>query len=169
MKRRSLLLVGLALFVGGGPVLGQTSTPTVTPTPTPTLMQKAESKHGDTDFAAFEYGSFVLDPHSISAGTEFTVIIPGIHPKDSIIIYPPQGLEATLALTGWRIQTNNEVIVRLSPAGTVDGASRTWNYLWFDRTKPGQPVNTAVSLSTPTNTPTPTSTPTSTPTVTPTT
>lgn len=158
-----LAIVGMA----GTPVFAQTDTPTQTPTntptntPTQTLAPKATP--GATDFGAFQYGSFRLDPPALNLGqsNEAEITIPGIKQGDLIVVYIPASLEAALVHSGTRIIANNRIGVRLSSlVNSTNGSARDWTYLWFSRTQnncQGSPnCGPAPTVTnTPTNTPTP--------------
>jgi hypothetical protein len=172
MRRLAALVVAAGLFVGF-PVLAQTDTPTSTPTDTPTVtptvtptstntptntptftptVAKIPDRSAPTDFMAIQYGSFRLDPASITGDQSAwtNVIIPGLQKGDIVVLYPPATLETALVYSGARIVTNNTLGVRLSAMGTTDGAALDWQYIWWNRTQQNQKA-----LDAPTVTPTP--------------
>ena len=163
MFRVLVTAAAMTMLVASG-AWAQTNTPTntatntPTPTNTPTLMPKATE--GSTDFRAYQYGSFRLDPASISTDTCLisNVIIPGLKPGDQIVLSVPSALETALFYSGNRIVSNNTLGVRLCAGTTTDGAALDWEYLWFSRTQnncQGNPPNCGRA---PTITPTATAT-----------
>jgi hypothetical protein len=83
-------------------------------------------------------GSVAIDPPSISANTRgtATATITGVAAGDIVILEPPAALETGLLYVGHYVSAANTVTVMLyNPTGSaVDGASRSWRYLWFDLT-----------------------------------
>jgi hypothetical protein len=77
--------------------------------------------------------SLTVDTHTTSANCTFTLT--GARTGDQVIMSPPDSLEATLSYTGARVTANDTVTVYIyNGLGTVDGASKTWGYLWFNFT-----------------------------------
>jgi hypothetical protein len=85
-----------------------------------------------------KYGSVSVDPASITNATslETPVTITGVAVGDVVMFFVPASLETGLVLSGSRVSAANTVQLRLSciAAAPVDGANRTWEFLWFDLT-----------------------------------
>jgi hypothetical protein len=111
---------------------------------------------GESDFAAFQHGSFRADP-ACSAGAfeQIVVTIPGLKKGDLIVVYPNadfQGVINAFPLA------NNKLALNAS-CGT-DSASHDWEYVWFSRTQnkcqgAGNCKPASTVTVTPTSTPTP--------------
>ena len=76
--------------------------------------------------SAFTSGTVAVDPASIS----------GVEDGELVIMYPPAALEDDLLYVGCRIKADDTVTIFLyNPTGSaIDGSSRTWSYVWYDRT-----------------------------------
>lgn len=87
---------------------------------------------------AIKSGTVAVDPPSINASTRgtATATIAGVAAGDLLILEPPSALEAGLLYVGHYVSAANTVTIMFyNPTGTaVDGASRSWRYLWFDLT-----------------------------------
>lgn len=84
-------------------------------------------------------GTVAVNPPSIAAtsSAEVAVSISGVAVGDIVLFEPPSGLETGLAASGTgRVSAANTVQLRLTnvTGAAVDGASRTWRYLWVDLT-----------------------------------
>ena len=82
-------------------------------------------------------GTFTLNPASINTlavgETDFTLT--GAAVGDIVVVNPPAALDDGLVWNAF-VTADNTVQVRIynSTGGSVDVASATWSYLWFDRT-----------------------------------
>lgn len=83
-------------------------------------------------------GTISVDPPSIGAATTGTVAltITGVAVGDLVILMPPSTLEDDLIPKGSPVTAADTVTLLLyNPTGAaIDGAARTWQYLWFDLT-----------------------------------
>lgn len=83
-------------------------------------------------------GTQAIDPASIAAAStgDTTFALVGAALGDLILMSPPVSLEAGLVFGGAWVSAADTVTVRLGnvTAGAIDGASRTWSYVWIDRT-----------------------------------
>jgi hypothetical protein len=93
---------------------------------------------GGTALKTVKYGTVAVDPPSIGATTRgtLTVTITGVAVGDIVELHFPSSLEAGLLYVGNRVASADTVSIYLyNPTGApVDGASRTWEYVWFDLT-----------------------------------
>lgn len=87
---------------------------------------------------AINTGTVTLDPASIGANTKAgnTVTLTGVSPGDIVFLEQPAALEAGLSYTGVRVTAADQLTIYLTnhTAAPVDGASRAWDYRWFDLT-----------------------------------
>jgi hypothetical protein len=87
---------------------------------------------------AVKSGTVAVDPPSINASTRgtATATITGVAAGDLLILEPPSALESGLLYVGHYVSAANTVTIMLyNPTGAaVDGANRTWRYLWIDLT-----------------------------------
>lgn len=87
---------------------------------------------------AVRSGTVAIDPPSIASATRgtATAAIAGVAPGDLVLLEPPATLEAGLLYVGHTVTAAGTVTVMLynPTAAAVDGASRTWRYLWIDLT-----------------------------------
>lgn len=81
------------------------------------------------------YGTVTVDPASLAAGAiaNTAVTITGVKVGDIVRLTPPSTLEAGLVPIGSPVTGNDTVSLRLynPTGGVVDGASKTWEYVWF--------------------------------------
>lgn len=93
---------------------------------------------GGTIVKKIQYGTVAVDPASITnaQSAETAVTITGIAVGDVVMFFPPASLETGLVFSGARVSGANTAQLRLSchAAAPVDGASRTWEFLWVDLT-----------------------------------
>lgn len=93
---------------------------------------------GGTLVAKIAYGTVAVAPGTVagSASAETAINIPGAAAGDIVMMGVPASLEAALAFSGVRVSAAGSAQVRVTNVGTasVVGASRTWEYLWFDLT-----------------------------------
>lgn len=93
---------------------------------------------GPATVKRIQNGTVTVDPASITNATslETAVTITGVAAGDIVIFEPPVSLETGLVYGGVRVSAADTVQLRLSciAAAPVDGASRTWRYVWFDLT-----------------------------------
>lgn len=165
LMHRAQLLSRLAVFVVWGAVVivgmataspAQTNTPTLTatntPTSTPTQTLAPKATEGTSDTAAFQYGSFRMDPTCSALAIEhFTITIPGLKQGDMIVVYANNDFAGLL---NWNIIANNRLGVTTSCS--TDSASHNWSYIWYARTQNncnGAPNCRAPATVTPTPTP----------------
>jgi hypothetical protein len=84
------------------------------------------------------YGTVAVDPANIGAqaSAETAVTITGVAAGDVVMFFPPASLESGLTLSAARVSGADTVQLRLSnvTGSGVDGASRTWEYVWYDLT-----------------------------------
>jgi hypothetical protein len=103
-----------------------------------TLHFKDVVQNSDLMVKGIRSGSITVDPANLTAQTsaETQVTLQGIESGDVIMLNVPASLEAGLAFSGVRVSAANTIQVRLSnvTAGAIDGASRSWSYLYFDLT-----------------------------------
>lgn len=94
----------------------------------------------NTQLVKMRQVSVAVDPASIGtlASAETAVTINGLAVGDLVLACPPASLETGLVFSGVRVSAANTLQLRLSnmTAGSVDGASRTWQFLCFDLTPP---------------------------------
>lgn len=85
-------------------------------------------------FQATATGTALVDPANASGGHETvtaTFTLTGAEVGDLILMFMPAALEDDLVLKGARVTSANTVTVYLYAGATVNGAERTWNYIWF--------------------------------------
>lgn len=84
-----------------------------------------------------DVGTVVLNPGSATTNSVVVVTftLTGAAVGDVVVVNPPAAIEAGLIATAF-VSAANTVTVRVAniTAGTVDAASATWSYVWFDRT-----------------------------------
>lgn len=155
---RNLILALLVVTLVAGSAFAQTSTSTATPTntptntPTPTLANKVPE--GETDFGAFQHGSFRVATPVCPTPNSQTIIIPGLKIGDLITVQPPDGYRGGVST---RVLTNNTL--RVNMACTTAGGG-DWEYVWFSRTQNKcNGAGNCKAASTVTPTPTATNTP----------
>lgn len=81
-------------------------------------------------------GEATIDPANASGGHETvtaTFTLTGAQTGDLILMFPPATLEDDLIFKSAIVSAENTVTVRLYAGATVNGASRTWNYIWFSQ------------------------------------
>lgn len=92
---------------------------------------------GGAEIKAIKSGTIDIDPPSIPASTTsaVTATITGLASGDVIIMQPPD-LEAGLIFVGEAVTAADTVTVYLrnDTVAPIDGALKTWRYLWFDLT-----------------------------------
>lgn len=102
------------------------------------LPFRNEETNLDTTVVKVCQFSVAIDPASITNATsaETLVTVNGVSVGDFIEANVPASLETGLAFSGVRVSAANQIAVRLScvAAAPVDGASRTWSFLWYDLT-----------------------------------
>lgn len=80
-------------------------------------------------------GAVAVDPGSIATTVrgEVDVAISGVAVGDAVVMNPPSDLEATLVYAGCRAKAADTVTLFLynKSGGGVDGASKTWTYMFF--------------------------------------
>ena len=102
------------------------------------LPFRNEETNLDTTIVKICAFSVAVDPASITNATsaETLITVNGVNPGDFIQANVPPSLETGLAFTGVRVSAANQIALRLTcvAAAPVDGASRTWSFLWYDLT-----------------------------------
>ena len=99
-------------------------------------MEKIRTKlvvHG-IQFAGDSVGTAAIDPANASGGHETvtaTFTLAGAAVGDLVLMFPPAALEDDLIFKSAIVSGANTVTVRLYAGATVNGAERTWNYIWF--------------------------------------
>jgi len=91
---------------------------------------------GPVAFAVYT-GTVTVDPANASSGHEKVdtdVTITGAAVGDIVVLEPPDALEDDLVPAGAVVVSANTVTVKLYAGAAVNGASRTWRYLWVDLT-----------------------------------
>lgn len=91
-----------------------------------------------TDIKQISIGTVALDPASLAAltkaNTDFTLT--GAADGDVVLMVPPSDLEDDLLPCGAVVTAANTVSVYLynGSDSAVDGAEKTWTYIWLDLT-----------------------------------
>lgn len=82
-------------------------------------------------------GTVTVDPANAATGHEkisTNVTITGAAVGDIVIVEPPSDLEDNLIPAGAVVTSANTVAIKMYAGAAVDGASKTWRYLWIDLT-----------------------------------
>lgn len=103
------------------------------------LLDAIQVSNTGTSCWGIRAGTVSLDPASINADTKgsVTFALTGAATGDTVVMIPPDTLEAGLIFVGARVTAADTVTVYLAniTAAPVDGGALTWGYTWFDFTE----------------------------------
>ena len=84
------------------------------------------------------HGTIAIDPGSIGSVTRgaITWTLTGAAVGDRLVMEPPAALNDDLIYAGCRVTADNQATVYIynPTGGTIEYASQTWNYTWYDLT-----------------------------------